>query len=291
MLEVQVLAGPGADDVAAAVRGLDRAGLVTVTVAERPAPVALVISADGGQPGAWDADVVLDGAGPLTAQARDLWAGRIEPFAREMAGLARTRLGPAVLREHDPRWPAAARRLLSRLREGLRSRGVDDGSWAYDHIGSTAVPGLRAKPYVDLQIGVTEVPDRGSVADEVMAAVGFLPALGSRPDSPGVDRDGVSGPGRAPAAAYLKRLYFRPDPDTYSILHVRLLGAPWQADTVTFRDWLRAEPSGRAAYEQAKADAAAGHARDADFDDYTRAKSDFFRSAPWPGRPPANRAT
>jgi hypothetical protein len=65
--------------VAAAVRGLDRSGLVTVTVAERPAPAAPVISADGGQPGARDADVVLDWVGPLTAQACGLWAGRIEP--------------------------------------------------------------------------------------------------------------------------------------------------------------------------------------------------------------------
>ncbi len=74
----------------------------------------------------------------------------------------------------------------------------------------------------------------------------------------------------------------------YSILHVRLLGAPWQADTVAFRDRLRAEPCGRTAHEQAKADAAAEHARGADFDDYTRAKSAFFRAAPWPGRPQAN---
>lgn len=71
---------------------LDRSGLVTVTVAERPAPAALVISANGSQPGARDADVVLDRVGPLTAQACDLWAGRIEPGrAQPDPGLRSTR--------------------------------------------------------------------------------------------------------------------------------------------------------------------------------------------------------
>jgi GrpB-like predicted nucleotidyltransferase (UPF0157 family) len=282
VLEIQVLAGPRADDVAAAVRRLDQAGLAAARVAGRPGPAALVIAAPGDPRGPQDADVVLDDAGSMTAQLGALWAGRIQPFAQEMAGLARTRLGPAVLREHDPRWPAAARRMLGRLREGLRSAGVDDGRWAYDHIGSTAVPGLRAKPYLDLQIGVTALPGRGSAADEILAGAGFRPEAGSRPDSPGVYRDAIMDPGRAPAGAYRKRLYFRPDPGQYTIMHVRLLGAPWQVDTVAFRDWLRADPDGRTAYEQAKLSAARAHAGDADFDDYTRAKGSFFRSAAWP---------
>jgi GrpB-like predicted nucleotidyltransferase (UPF0157 family) len=141
-------------------------------VTGRPGPVALVIAAAGGHWGRQDADVVLEAGEPAAAQLSALWAGRIQPFAREMAGLATTRLGP--------------------------------------------------------------------------------------------DR---------------KRLYVRPDPGQHSILHVRLLGAPWQADTVAFRDWLRSDPDGRAAYEQAKLDAARAHAADADFDDYTRAKTSFFRSA------------
>ena len=43
-----------------------------------------------------------------------------------------------------------------------------------------------------------------------------------------------------------------------------------------FRDWLRASPAGRRSYEKAKQRAAADHAHDADFDDYTRAKAAFF---------------
>jgi GrpB-like predicted nucleotidyltransferase (UPF0157 family) len=45
---------------------------------------------------------------------------------------------------------------------------------------------------------------------------------------------------------------------------------------VQFRDWLRASPEGRRAYEHAKQEAADAHASDPDFDDYTRAKAAFF---------------
>ena len=62
----------------------------------------------------------------------------------------------------------------------------------------------------------------------MISAAGFQLASGARPDSPGVDRDGVLDPAAGvPEAMYRKRLYFRPDPVEPAILHVRLLGAPW----------------------------------------------------------------
>lgn len=152
-------------------------------------------------------------------------------------------------------------------------------------IRSVALGGLSIGSSADLrgceQRMLAVEPGQGSAADEVLAQAGFLPATGSRPDSPGVYRDGIDDPNHAPADVYRKRLYFRPDPGQYTILHVRKLGSPWQIDTVVFRDWLRSEPAARAAYEQAKRNAAEAHASDADFDDYTRAKGAFFRSATW----------
>ncbi|HMH93639.1 MAG TPA: GrpB family protein, partial [Streptosporangiaceae bacterium] len=59
--------------------------------------------------------------------------------------------------------------------------------------------------------------------------------------------------------------------------HVRLLGAPWWSYTVAFRDWLRSSPDARRAYEAIKERVAAEHAGDADYDDYTRGKTAFFR--------------
>ena len=274
MLRVRVRPGPGAEEATAALHGLDSGRLVAVTTTALPEPSALVI-AIGNSP-VPEADALLHEGQPLSEQVASLWSQRIEPFAREMAGMSRTKLGPAVLREHDPRWPVAARRMLDQLRAGLLNCGADDGHWTYDHIGSTSVAGLRAKPYIDLQIGARPLPEGDSLADEAVRAAGFMPATGSRPDSPGVYRDRVVIPGLAPEDAYRKRLYFRPDPGQYTILHVRQLGSPWWTDTLSFRDRLRDEPSVREAYERVKLDAAETHAADADFDDYTRAKYGFF---------------
>ena len=243
-------------------------------MADRPGLAAMVIA----PPGHVDqrADVILDEDQVLAEQLDRLWADRLSPFARAMADITTAKPGPPVLRDHDPQLLAAAQRLLNRIRDGLTKCSLEDGRWTYDHIGSTAVPGLRAKRFIDLQIGVGQLPEEGSPADHVLAAAGFQPATGARPDSPGVYRDGMKDPALGPAEAYRKRLYFRPDPSQPAILHVRLLGAPWWSYTVQFRDWLRANPAGRRSYEQAKQWAAAAYARDADFDDYTRAKAAFF---------------
>jgi dephospho-CoA kinase len=276
VLRIQVLSGPHADVAAGRLRELDSAGMLAVTVGDQPAAVALVVGIRTDARAARSADVVLDDRQPLVAQADRLWAERLEPFARRMAGSGRAKPGPPALRPHDPRLPDAAQRMLGRIRSGLTSRGLDDGRWTYDHIGSTAVPGLRAKPFIDLQLGAVSVPEEGSPVDDVLAAAGFVPARGARPDSPGVDWDEIRVPGLAPAEAYRKRLYVRYDPGQPAILHVRRLGAPWWSYTVQFRDWLRADPAGRRAYEEMKQRAADAHAGDGDFDGYTRAKTAFF---------------
>jgi dephospho-CoA kinase len=275
-LRVQVVYGADADEVASRLREHDRTGLLAVTVGDRPGLAAVVIAAPHSRIDERAADVILDAGQPLAEQADRLWVDRLGPFARAMVGSTTAKPGPPVLHDHDPRLLAAAQRLLGRLRDGLTKDGLDDGRWTYDHIGSTAVPGLQAKRFIDLQLGVVSLPEEGSPADQVLVAAGFVPAIGARLDSPGVYWDGVKNPDLAPAEAYRKRLYLRPDPAQLAILHVRHLGAPWWSYTVRFRDWLRANPAGRQGYERAKQRAAAAHARDADFDDYTRAKGAFF---------------
>jgi GrpB-like predicted nucleotidyltransferase (UPF0157 family) len=276
MMRVEVISGAFSAELAGRLREHDSAGLLAVTVADRPGVAALVVAADQDCADRRGVDAVLAAGQPLGPQVDRLWADRLAPFAQHLAGITPMRLGPASLRPHDPGLPAAATRLLDRLRAALARRGLDDGRWTYDHIGSTAVPGLRAKRIIDVQIGVGSLPAEGSPADQVLEAAGFVAAAGSRPDSPGVYRDRVKDPGLAPDAAYRKRLYFRADPPLPAILHVRQLGAPWWSYTVQFRDWLRASPEGRRAYEHAKQQAADAHASDPDFDDYTRAKAAFF---------------
>jgi dephospho-CoA kinase len=147
VLRVGVLSGPRAGDVARGLRERDGGGLLTVTVVAGQGTAALVIGTTSGSPDERAAaDAVLDDGLALAAQVDQLWSERIAPFARWMAGLTRPDPGPPVLGQHDPRLLTAAQRMLDRIRGSLARRGLADERWTYDHIGSTAVPGLRASP-------------------------------------------------------------------------------------------------------------------------------------------------
>lgn len=183
--------------------------------------------------------------------------------------------GPAVLQPYDPAWPVRAAELLAAVEGVLAPLGVVE---AYDHIGSTSVPGLTAKACLDLQVTVRELPGPGPGRfEEALATLGFVPAVGSRPDSPGVHRDLPRGSEVVADDLWRKRLFTRDiDGPDATILHVRLGASPWSRYTVWFRDWLRAHPDARDRYAAFKAVAAAAHAGDLDYDDYTRAKTEFF---------------
>src|SRR3954454_19843401 len=57
---------------------------------------------------------------------------------------------PVVIVEYDPSWPAAYEAAAIDIRAALGPRLLD-----IEHIGSTAVPGLPAKPVIDMQVGVS----------------------------------------------------------------------------------------------------------------------------------------
>lgn len=178
-----------------------------------------------------------------------------------------------MLRPYDPAWPARAARLLAAVERAVAPLG---GGESFEHIGSTSVPGLTAKPFVDLQVTVIALP-AAEVLDRALAPAGFVPTTGSRPDSPGVSRDVPRGAEVVPEEVWRKRLLVHDlDGPDAAILHVRLSASPWGRYTVWFRDWLRAHPVARDRYAAFKIGVAAEHAGDADYDDYTRAKTAFF---------------
>ncbi|WP_394619596.1 GrpB family protein [Lentzea sp. JNUCC 0626] len=176
----------------------------------------------------------------------------------------------AVIAEYDPEWPVRAHHLLDEVRAAFSVLPGAEG-FTYDHIGSTSVPGLGAKPIIDLQVCLPELPALDELA-ALLAPTPFVPAHGSRPDSPGVYRD-ARRPGEHDDAVYEKRLFHVPDT---VILHVRRADSPFARFVVDFRDWLRAHPDQAARYERIKRDLADDHADAADYDDYTRAKTAFF---------------
>jgi GrpB-like predicted nucleotidyltransferase (UPF0157 family) len=179
---------------------------------------------------------------------------------------------PAVIVDYDPAWPARARRLLSEVRSVFASLTEAD-HFVYEHIGSTAVPGLAAKPFVDLQVRMPTLPSLADLAD-VLAPTPFVPAHGSRPDSPGVHRDTPRPGDHADAARYEKRLFHAPA--EAAVLHIRRTDSPFAEFVVGFRDWLRHHPEQARRYEQIKHALAEQHADNQDYDDYTRAKCAFF---------------
>lgn len=196
----------------------------------------------------------------------------------------------AELAPYDPAWPQQAAQQIAAIRAALTGcPGADEA--AIEHIGSTSVPGLAAKPFIDLQIRILPLPAEEDIAAR-LTPLGFVRALGSRPDSPGVYRDLPRGDDVVPAEVWEKRLFVRlleteletePESDSHNepnptptILHIRRSDSPWGHYTVWFRDWLVAHPAQRRRYESLKQELAQANHGKADYDDYTRAKTAFF---------------
>ena len=146
---------------------------------------------------------------------------------------------PVALAPHDPRWSVRAEALIADLQAAAPGVFV-----AVHHVGSTAVPGLMAKPVIDL------LGEAGSLA-EIAAARSTLEPLGYRWRG----EHGFAG----------RRYFTRDDPDSGMRgvnLHVYAAGNLALAWHLAFRDRLRAEPATAAAYEREKSRCAALHPDD-----------------------------
>jgi GrpB-like predicted nucleotidyltransferase (UPF0157 family) len=161
-----------------------------------------------------------------------------------------------------------ANRLIEQLKPLVG--GLDRaGEFVWDHIGSTSVPGLAAKPLIDLQLGVPALDHLDGIA-EALEPAGFVDVATTRPGSPGVLRDNARG-NRA-NSRWDKRLFAAQQ----AILHVRQLDSAWWHYTIRFRDLLRTDTGLRERYQRMKLDLAEAHGQDEDYDRYTIAKTQFF---------------
>lgn len=97
-------------------------------------------------------------------------------LAEVMVGL----LEPADIRlqDHDPAWPERFCREAARINGALGGRG-----WRIEHIGSTSVPGLVAKPIVDILLVVDDPDDEASYLPAADTVVGKS-SLGGNPRNP-----------------------------------------------------------------------------------------------------------
>ncbi|MEO5704573.1 MAG: GrpB family protein [Candidatus Limnocylindrales bacterium] len=137
---------------------------------------------------------------------------------------------PVMLADYDPGWPALFEREAMRIR-----RALGDAVVQLEHTGSTSVPGLVAKPVIDITL---IVPDSGDEA-------AYVPQL---------EAEGYALRIREPDW-HEHRLLKGPDTDVN--LHVFSNGCPELARMVGFRDWLRTHDDDRALYERTKGELAA----------------------------------
>ena len=79
-----------------------------------------------------------------------------------MLGLLR---GTVALRAHDQTWEILAEDACKKLKELLGDDAVD-----IQHVGSTSVPGLMAKPILDIVIGVRELSDLDPYTEKLLQA-------------------------------------------------------------------------------------------------------------------------
>ncbi len=134
-------------------------------------------------------------------------------------------VGPIQIVEYDPEWPRLFEREAKRIRATL-----GDQILLLEHVGSTSVSGLAAKPRIDLLLVVANSADESA----------YVPAL--------------------EAAAYVLRIR-EPEwyehrmfsgPDTAINLHIFSPGCPEIDRMLLFRNWLRNNASDRQLYERTK---------------------------------------
>ncbi|MBA3778996.1 MAG: GrpB family protein [Chloroflexi bacterium] len=168
------------------------------------------------------------------------------PGMEFMSGSER-RDGELEVAAYDLRWPRRFAVWRRRLKAELESAAV-----RIEHVGSTAVPGLAAKPIVDIQVSVPDMEEEAA----------YVPAI---------EHAGLQLRAREPG-----HRYFRPPADRPREVHVHVceVGSAWERDHLLFRDYLRAHQSARDAYASLKRRLAVEYADDRLA--YTDAKSAFI---------------
>lgn len=160
---------------------------------------------------------------------------------------------PIVIEAYDPEWPLLFAAQAAAIREALGQRVV-----AIHHIGSTAVPGMAAKPIIDM-LAEIRVPVTDPATGDSLVSLGY------------VNHGEFGIPGRT---------FFRHDGPPPVHLHLFPAGHASVIRDLGFRDRLRADPVLRERYAAMKRDLA-GVFRD-DRPSYSRGKESFILEAAGP---------
>src|SRR2546426_2554883 len=148
-----------------------------------------------------------------------------EQLRRTVVGELKPHDAQITLVEYDPAWPKNFAREAKRIKAALGERLI-----MVEHVGSTSVPGLVAKPIIDILLVVANSADEPSYVTELEAA-GYVLRI-REPDW------------------HQHRLF--KGPDTNINLHVFTQGSEEILRTLMLRDWLRTNEADRELYARSK---------------------------------------
>jgi len=193
--------------------------------------------------------IVLDGAAETGRVG--IWldtAGRTpEDTVEEILARTVPTRSPLVVADYDERWPAYFEELARPVHEALADLGAE-----VEHVGSTSVPGLAAKPIVDIDVVV-------GASEDVPRAIERLRSLGYVYQG---DK-GIEG----------REAFMWPPGARRHHLYVVVRGSPPHVAHVEFRDYLRGHPDRAREYGALKKELAERHADDSLA--YGEAKTEF----------------
>ena len=136
--------------------------------------------------------------------------------------------GPVHLDDYDPAWPGWFEREARRIRAALGERVR-----LLEHAGSTSVPGLAAKPIIDIVLAVPDSTDEGAYVPP-MEAAGYVLRIRE-------------------LEWFEHRMFKAP----HTQVHVFTEGTDEIDRMLAFRDWLRSHDDDRRLYERTKRELAA----------------------------------
>ena len=157
-------------------------------------------------------------------------------------------MATVIVVDYDPSWPAVFEQLRAAIWPAVR-----DLATSIEHMGSTSVVGLAAKPIIDMTIVVPTVSQMGLLIDR-------LAMLGYR------HRGDLGVPGR--------EAFARPDGTPAHHLYACVKGNLGLRNPLAVRDHLRRNPSGAREYGALKRQLAARFPDD--IDGYVEGKTDFI---------------
>ncbi|KTC72559.1 multifunctional nucleotidyltransferase/glutamate rich protein GrpB/ribosomal protein alanine acetyltransferase [Legionella birminghamensis] len=179
------------------------------------------------------------------------WAITVEDYIAESPEILKK--DHVTLEPYNPEWPSLAQREIDKIKSVFPEHSIID----IQHIGSTAIAGLSAKPILDIQIAVPSLESTKLIAVPILQKLGYE-YWADNPD-----------PGRM---FFVKGMPPYGEKRTHHVHIVEQNSAHWR-NKLLFRDYLRLHPDVASEYEQLKFKLAQEHLYDRE--KYTDEKLSF----------------